>query len=219
MAADDLLRRVDVPEGTRGLWRVERFTVDARGAATHNQIEARTTVLLGLPARSIVPGRYTRLWHDDTVVMSDTPAEMREHLPLIRRARDHVLITGLGLGMAVAACLDNPAVAHVTVVEVAPEVIALVGPHYEARYGDRLTIVEADAHAWEPPASARYAAVWHDIWPEVSPDNLLSMRQLRDRYRAYADWQGCWCYTYCVEKAAHERERARTNGDILKRAR
>jgi spermidine synthase len=119
---------------------------------------------------------------------SDTPAEMREHLPIVRAARGRVLINGLGLGMVVAACLDKPDVEHVTVVELAPEVIELVADHYLTRYGSRLTVVQADAFAWEPPADAHYAAVWHDIWSVVSPENLLPMRQLREKYRGRTDW-------------------------------
>ncbi len=190
----DLIRNVTVPERQRGLWRIERFTVDEKGARAHNLIAARDAVMTRREPRSIVPGRYTRLWCDDEIVMSDTPAEMREHLPIVRVARGRMLINGLGLGMVVAACLDKPDVEHVTVVEVAPHVIELVADHYLARYGSRLTVVQADAFTWEPPADAHYAAVWHDIWPVVSPDNLLPMRQLPEKYHGRANWQGCWCY-------------------------
>ncbi len=34
----DLIRNVTVPEGQRGLWRIERFTVDEKGAQAHNLI-------------------------------------------------------------------------------------------------------------------------------------------------------------------------------------
>lgn len=214
----ELIKKVDVSEGKRGLWRIERFTVDERGAQVHNMIAVRDARMTGAVPRSIVPGRYTRLWHDDEVIMSDTPAEMREHLPIVRAARGQVLINGLGLGLVVAACLEKPEVEHVTVVELAPEVIELVGPHYQARYGSRLTIVQADALTWELPEGAHYAAVWHDIWPDVSPDNLLPMRQLREKYRGRTDWQGCWCYSYCVRMAEFERRRADRHSSIVKRA-
>ena len=74
----ELIKKVDVSEGKRGLWRIERFTVDERGAQVHNMIAVRDARMTGAVPRSIVPGRYTRLWHDDEVIMSDTPAEMRE---------------------------------------------------------------------------------------------------------------------------------------------
>ncbi len=167
--------------------------------------------------RSIVPGRYTRLWYDDEIVMSDTPTEMREHLPIARAAHGRVLMGGLGLGMVVAACLDKPDVEHVTVVELAPEVIELVADHELARYGSRLTVVQADAFAWEPPPEAHYAAIWHDIWPVVSPENLLPMRQLREKYRGRADWQGCWCYATCVQMAEYERRQMDRQPSFAKR--
>ena len=214
---DELIKKVNVPEGKRGLWRIERFTVDERGAQAHNMIAARDARMTGEAPRNIVPGRYTRLWHDDEVIMSDTPAEMREHLPIVRAAQGRVLINGLGLGMVVAACLEKLEVEHVTVVELAPEVIELVGQHYEARYGSRLTIVQADALAWESPEGTHYAAVWHDIWPVVSPNNLLPMRQLREKYRGRADWQGCWCYSLCVRMAEYERRGENCHNIIAKR--
>src|SRR3954469_21638435 len=117
----DLICKVTVPEGQCGLWRVERFIVDEKGALTHNLIAARDALMTRRLPRSIIPGEYTRLWCDGEVIMSDTPAEMREHLPIVRAARGHVLINGLGLGMVVAACLNKPEVEHVTVVELAAE--------------------------------------------------------------------------------------------------
>lgn len=213
----ELVKNVDIPQGQRGLWRIERFTVDDKGAMIHNLIAARDARMTGEAPRSIVPGEYTRLCHADDVIMSDTPAEMREHLPIIRAASGQVLINGLGLGMVLAACLDKPEVAHVTVVELAAEVIELVGPHYQARYGSRLMIVQADALTWEPPKDMQYAAVWHDIWPDVSSDNLLPMRQLREKYRDHSDWQGCWCYSYCVRMAEYERRHGSHRNALAKR--
>jgi hypothetical protein len=68
----ELIRKVTVPEGQRGLWRIERFTVDEEGAQAHNLIAARDAVMTRRAPRSIVPGRYTRLWCDDEIVMSDS---------------------------------------------------------------------------------------------------------------------------------------------------
>lgn len=213
----DTLRKVDVPEGICGPWRIQRFTVDAAGARAHNQIAARDAFMTRRLTRSIVPGDFTRLCFGNDIVMSDTPAELREHAAIVRAARGQVLINGLGLGVVVAACLEKPEVDLVTAVELAPEVIALVGPHYTARYGARLRIVQADALTWEPPEGARYAAVWHDIWPDVSLENLLPMRQLREKYRHRADWQGCWCYLDCVGMAEYRRRTQECQSSLVNR--
>jgi spermidine synthase len=136
--------------------------------------------------------------------MSDTPAEQDDHREFVQRARGRILINGLGLGMVLQACLerrkwqsDEYAVEHATVVEISPAVIALVAPHYQARYGDRLTIVQADALTWQPPKGERYAAVWHDIWPDICTDNLPQMHTLHRRYGRRADWQGSWARWIC----------------------
>lgn len=216
-AMTNLIKKVDVPEGKRGIWRIERFTVDTAGARANNIIARRDAAMTKKPARMIEPGTYTRLWHNDEIMMSDTPAEMAEHLAFVRRARGRCLIFGLGLGMVAAACLDKPEVEAVTVVELAAEVIALAAPHYLDRYGSRLNIVQGNAFVWEPPQGAHYDTIWIDIWPDLSADNLAEMYQLRQRYRQYADWLACWGYGYCIQMAEYERRRVNRHSSITKR--
>lgn len=213
----DLIKKVDVPEGKRGIWRIERFKVDAAGARANNIIARRDAAMTKKPARVIVPGTYTRLWHNNEIMMSDTPAEMAEHSTFVQRACGRCLIFGLGLGMVAGACLDKPEVEHVMVVELAPEVIELVAPHYLQRYGSRLNIIQGDAFTWEPLANAHYDNVWIDIWPDLSADNLTEMYQLRQRYRQYADWLACWGYSYCVQMAQVERKTLEHPAALVKR--
>lgn len=176
-----LIPDVTVPEGRRGPWAVERFTVE------------RTA--LRFSPRSVPPGAYTRLVHAGRgLVMSDTPDERRDHVPFVARARGRVLVNGLGLGMCVAAALAIPEVEHVTVVEADADVIALVGPHYA---GPRVTIVHCDAFAYAPPPRTRYDAVWHDIWDEICSDNLPGMIRLHRKYGRRAGWQGSWARGLC----------------------
>lgn len=177
-----MLQHVTVPEGISGAWRVERFEIGKSDAAMS---------LFHYGSRAPSPGIYTRLMRGRQVVMSDVPAEMRDHYEPVRRARDEVLINGLGLGMVAQACLDKPGVSRVTVVEFSLDVIALVAPHYQERYGDRLCIVHADAFAYVPDLPS-YGAVWHDIWDDLCEDNLVEMTRLKRKYGRRADWQGCW---------------------------
>jgi hypothetical protein len=37
-----------------------------------------------------------------------------------------------------------------------------------------------------------YGAVWHDIWDNLSVDNLPQMTALKRKYGRRARWQGCW---------------------------
>jgi spermidine synthase len=128
--------------------------------------------------------------------MSDTPDERRDHLSAIREAKGHVLLNGLGLGCVLQSCLEKEGVTKVTVVEKEEDVIALVAPHYQERYGDRLEVVHADAFEYKPPKGVRYGMVWHDIWPNMCADNLPEMHRLHRKYGRRTEWQGSWGRAY-----------------------
>lgn len=143
------------------------------------------------------PGEYTELRQRDTLWMSDTDAEIRDHLGPIQRAQrvgGHILVNGLGLGLVVQGCLRAEHVTKVTVVEISPEVIALVAPTYLERFPGRLEVIQADALEHCPPKGERYTVVWHDIWPEFYRDGSLreGERTLLAKYGRRCDWQGCW---------------------------
>ena len=106
--------------------------------------------------------------------------------------KGNVLVNGLGLGIYAQAVLEKPDVQKATVIEIAPEVIELVGTHLLDKYGDRLEIIQADALEWRPPPRTRYDVVWHDIWDDICRDNLAAMKTLHRRYGRRCDWQGSW---------------------------
>lgn len=180
-----MIEPVNIPETAAGPWKVSRFTVSELASAL-DAIRAR--------GRYVPPGTYTRLTRGHVVVMSDTPAERRDHYEPVRRARGHVLINGLGIGMVLKAVLAKQEVSRVTVVEVSQELIDLIAPHYK---DPRLTIVCADAYEYQPPKGERYGAVWHDIWDYITPDNLAGMTKLKRKYGRRTDWQGCWAESLC----------------------
>lgn len=193
---------VSVPEGECGDWRVERQVITQQGENIQ-----KMRVLLN-PQRAVrwAPrGTYTYLFRGQTVVMTDTPDEIRDHLEPIRRATGECLVNGLGLGVVVQAMLLKECVEHVTVIERAPEVIQLVGPHYEERFGDRLSIIQADALKWRAPKGAWYDVVWHDIWSNICVDNLETMGTLHRKYGRRCGWQGSWVRDYL--KALQREER------------
>ena len=190
--------KVDIPEGQSGNWHIERFEVSEEAASLERLRSAFN------PGRRMpVPvGQYTRLMYEApnrmrTLVMSDTPAEISDHLEPIYRAKGQVLVNGLGLGVVVKAMLEKPEVKSLTVIEFSPDVIALVGDYYVAQYGDRLEIVNADAFTWQPPRGVRYTIVWHDIWNHICSDNLPEMHRLHRKYGRRTDWQGSWCRAEC----------------------
>lgn len=175
--------QVSVPEGKKGCWSVEKFEI--------SESEARFASI-NCHGRPVSPGCYTRLLRNGSLVMSDTPMEISDHLSFIYRAKGHVLINGLGLGMCLQAVLENPEVTKATVIEISQDVIDLVAPHYQNKYGDRVEIICADAFEWKPPKGAQYGAIWHDIFDGICSDNLPSMTKLKRKYARKCQWQGCW---------------------------
>lgn len=195
--------RVDIPSGCSGRWRIDRYTLTQRGVPGEHDLIMN--MIAGMPDRSVPPGvEYTRLMRIDknyrqVVVMTDTPAEVREHLEAIDAAHGHVLITGLGIGMVAAAMLRNTLeVERVTVVEQSKDVLDLVAPTLFKRFGRRrLEVVNASAYEWDP-GERRFAFAWHDIWDDISDDNLPQMAQLKAKYAAHVvGAQACWAEDQC----------------------
>jgi hypothetical protein len=199
---DDWIPKSDMPEGQAGDWLIERFTISKAEA----EIDALRNMMHGA-RRSVRPGTYTRLRCGDETVMSDTHAEMRDHLGVVQDAHGDVLVTGLGLGMVVVALLQKPEVRTVTVIERSADVITLVAPTLRARFPeDRLEIIHADAYAWKLPKGRRWTCAWHDIWTNLCGDNTQGMGKLRRHYaRRIDEWQRCWAEAEC--KAANRRDR------------
>lgn len=197
-----MIPKVTVPEGRAGAWRVERFTVTKEQA----DLDCIRSMFSGggmRRGRSVPEGDYTRLMRGGEVIMSDTPAEMRDHYDAVLAAHGSVLINGLGLGMVARAVLLKADVSDVTVVEQSADVIALVAPHV---VDPRLTIIHADALEFRPPTGKRFGMVWHDIWDDITSDNLPEMITLHRRYGRRADWQGSWARELC------EMQRSRSYG-------
>lgn len=181
-----LQMRSAVPEGKSGDWAVDRFEiVDDMSTKLFNMRLARD----GHGSRVAPPGHYTRLMRRRSVIMSDTPAELRDLRVLGRYARGHVLINGLGLGMAVQLCTMNKAVDRITVIEKSEDVIALVADHFRS---NRIDVIHDDAFTFDPPKGVRFGAVWHDIWDNISPDNIDGMSRLHRKYGRRCDWQCSW---------------------------
>jgi hypothetical protein len=146
--------------------------------------------------RSYVPeGNYTSLRiSGHGLVMSDTPKEFRDHFEFFRHAAGNVLVHGLGLGCCLNVIRHIPKVQSITVIEINPDVIAIVGPHF---VDPKISIIQGDARTWQPPKGAFYDAVWHDIWSDICTDNLKEMVAFHRRYGRKAAWQGSWSRSEC----------------------
>lgn len=213
MSVDVDQYKVDVPEGEVGAHRIERFTVspadakwDAFDAAIHGH------------ARFVPPGTYTRLVRGRAfggkTIMSDTPNEIRDLRHVLREARGHVLIAGLGLGVVLQAVGRNPKVTQVTLVEKSSDVVELTWTRHFAKLepiASKTQIVQADILRWTPPVGEKYDVAWFDIWDDICADNLPQMATLHRKFcRRVTGWYGSWCKTHC--EIQRDRDKARFGG-------
>lgn len=192
--------KVDIPIGESGEWRIEKFKVEEEDVKRQ---EMRASFHPGEWGRIVPVGEYTRLMHGDVLVMSDTPAEIMDHLDVIREAKGRVLLNGLGLGVVLDAILHKPEVQHITVIEISKDVRRLVGQHYlhqnalHLKTNKELQIIVADAMTWRPKSGERFDVVWHDIWNNICADNLPEMIKLHRAYGRRCNWQGSWGREMC----------------------
>jgi hypothetical protein len=188
--------KVNIPDGLSGNWRVETFTVSEQEASFNN-----IRSMFSFSSRPIKPGTYKRLMRNRTVVMSNTPSEIMDHLEFIRRAKrkgGHILINGLGLGVCLSAILESDNVGKVTVVEKSQDVINLVGPRFNDDH--RVEIINSDCFNYKPPKGVSYTCVWHDIWDYICADNLPEMHKLHRKYGKKCEWQGSWARRKCERR-------------------
>ena len=196
--------RATVPPGlTVGNHYTDTIEMKMENIIAHNPDANMWRELFG-DARLVMPGKYTRLIRMDgsekVLVMSDTPAEIRDAAEFVMMAAGNVLINGLGLGIIAEAVLQKKEVDAVTVIEISPEVAEMVGGYLEEKYGDhRLRIIVADAFDFAKgngDLADPYDVVWHDIWDNISPGNLAGMDLLETRYEG-CEWQGSWVREHC----------------------
>lgn len=202
---------VDVQPGISGKWRVRKVRVGDQ--TIRNVID----VMHGDPESVVAPGTYTTLSYLDkkntpVVMMSNTQLEYRTNVDFVEKARGHVLIAGLGLGMLLRPLAAKPEVLSITVVEKERDVINLVA----ASYADltKVTIVHADIFKCVKArvqslrmihGADKFDWVMHDIWPDISHMNLTQMHVLREMYKPYAHNQVCWSEELCQRHAARLR--------------
>lgn len=183
---------IKVPDGKIGDWEVSTFEISEEDAAVYNLRESFRGSY-----RYVDPGTYKRLIYQSEVIMSNTPAECKEALPIIREAKEgNILINGLGLGMVLVEIFKNPKIESITIIEKSEEVINLVYPTYS--YDKRLKVIHADGLSYSPDKGKRFDAVWHDIWGTISGDNISEMSILHRRYGKRTRWQGSWCKEMCL---------------------
>jgi hypothetical protein len=187
------MSRLDFPDMTT----VTRPRKLGRAEICHHQVtELESAMSAFRPGTFCPPGLIAQLLVDGGLVMSDTRMERLSNYEVVQEARGQVLIAGLGLGMILHPILAKPEVEHVTVVELVPDVISLIGPTLPATYRqNRWTLQEGDIKTWRPPDGTRYDVIYFDIWPDICVDYYQEMKDLVKAFRRYrrpGAWVRCW---------------------------
>lgn len=175
-----------LPDGVSGDWSVSTFEVADR--------ELSQIISLFKTGRGVPSGTYKRLMRNGTVVMSNTPDELRDYRHFTRKAYGVILINGLGLGCVVKELLNKSEVIKITVIEKSEDVIKLVAPYFK---DERLTVIHADAFEYTPPKGENFDFVWHDVWDYICSDNLKEMSKLHRKYGRKTNWQDSWAKSIC----------------------
>ena len=143
-------------------------------------------------------GKFIRLTHRGSVVMSDTEMEKRTNAEFVRNAHGKVLIGGLGIGLILLAVQDKADVKKITVIEKNREVIDLVSN--QLPLNDKVEIINADVFEYVP--AEKYDTIYMDIWNYINQDVYWEqMKPLMSRYRKYLvpksenenRYIDCWC--------------------------
>jgi hypothetical protein len=130
------------------------------------------------------------LMRDNRVWMSLSPVEIESLAPHVSHMRGHVVIAGLGMGLALYNALLRPAVRRITVLECDSDVIALFTTMMpgDMSGSGRFSIEQADARNWRTaaPVDFLYADIWDKIGaPEAVADTRIMCRNLRPKYAGY----------------------------------
>lgn len=191
-----------------GEWGIGRFTVSDVDEAI-----SRLRALTEEGGRWTAEGEYVKLTGvresaadgkpETYVMMSNTPDEIRDHVPFMEEAEGNVLVTGLGLSCVVSGLLANDDVDHIDVVELSSDVISMVAPAYDGE--SRVTIHHNSATTF-PLDGRQWDYAWHDIWARISMDNLaadsaesnVAFRTLFERYASHAAYQAAWSFDLAV---------------------
>lgn len=186
---------LNLQEGTSGVWELKKFSITREEARNH----ALRCAFNGYPERAVQEGEYYKLTRNGYTIMSNTPAEVNDHIKFIRAAKGKVLIAGLGLGMVLQEVLKKDSVTKVTVVEISKDVINLVAKSYQ---DPRLEIINEDIFNFKP--TEHYDFGWYDIWDDISGDEYEEMKKLTRKLSRYVSKSDCWCKNESKKRAKYE---------------
>jgi hypothetical protein len=136
----------------------------------------------------MTPGRFGdvhSLSIDGECWMCTNPCDMLDHKCVLDAARGRVLLTGLGLGLALVFCSANKAVRSVTVVEKDSRVVDLVWPMIRNRVRvPEVEILVADANSYDPYRRFDFAYLDH-TFAEPPPEAVRHVSSMAKDVRTW----------------------------------
>jgi len=149
-------------------------------------VSMRNAFFMGLPMVNYVvngqPLGIHKLKDGKGTWMTTMPQEIEQHHRQLKRMHGHVLVGGLGLGLAVALLEANDNVTEITVVEKSFEVLHLVGPHVPK---SKTKIVRGDLFDYLAQCKRKgqtFDCAFYDIWAPtgetVLKTHVLPLRKL-----------------------------------------
>ena len=203
-SSDPFPRMVEkIPAGEIGSAKVKHFQI----SESQSEFCKLRALLNHRATEYISPGEYARLLIHGGVMMTDTDMEKATNLELIKQARGHVLVGGLGLGMVVFTLLaKKPEIHSLTVLEINRDVMDLITPHLPK--DPRLTVIGADAFKWERKnkRDPKFNTIFMDIWPNISGDYGHEVARLYGHYRPMLSPKG-WIGDWQTEFKRYNKER------------
>ncbi len=193
-----------IPEGKSGKWSIQHQIATEEKAEHKRRMGA---IRGSWTWRGFEAGTYCVLTNANgfggEIVMSDTWLERFTNQDILREARGDVLLAGLGIGLIIAGIIDK--VDSLTVVEIEPDVIALVEQSLRGWLGDnnsKLVVVSADILTYEP--QQKFDAIYFDIWESICGDNYEETKTLHKRFRKYRK-QGGYMDSWLRDEFRHLR--------------
>lgn len=176
-----------VPESlqpqTFGLWTITRYVVGP-------DLPPAMTGWIGFKSMTMLYHMTTATMHTDhgDLVMEDSRRELQRHLPIWLRAKGRVLVTGLGLGCVVRGLLASPKIEHITVIEIDPDILRIIGAEFAQN--DRVRLIHGDA--LKVKLNDRFDFAWHDLWTDGETHLQIFHTRLIRRFRFQCHIQGAW---------------------------
>lgn len=186
----------DISEGSNDHWLIESFAVDN----DRDQIRQQKLEALLYTGRSCPAGEYTRLLRlterGKTLVMSDTPDELRDAGPIFRqvqhRKAQRIIVNGLGMGCVVKGFLELSHVERIDVVEISQPLVDLMFQVASWTSDPKVRIHVADAYQMKWPVGTRWDVAWHDVWDTLDEINIPEYSRLNRMYGGRVEYQEAW---------------------------